>query len=85
MEERLVATTDNNAKELPARLERTSAREVIVAAVDLDPTCDYVIVPFTKKRGMEMVFTMRIFSTSTMRIEQAPKPFFVSVTFVRGL
>ena len=78
VEDRLIATSENKVKDLPPRLDRFHTREVVVGKVDLDMACDYVVIPYTKKRGMEMNFTMRIFSINATKIEQAAKPFFVS-------
>ena len=50
-------------------------REVAKASILLSPLYHYVIVPYTREWGVEMPYTMRIFTRQEMKVEALPELF----------
>ena len=49
------------------------SREVAKASIRLSPKFSYVLVPHTKKWGIELPYTVRIFTTGEMTVEALPE------------
>ena len=49
------------------------SREVAKASIRLSPKFAYVLVPHTKKWGIELPYTVRIFTTGEMTVEALPE------------
>ena len=64
--------TDSSKSRFAGLLPR---REVTKASIVLSPKYHYIIVPYTREWGVEMPYTMRIFTRQEMKVEALPELF----------
>ena len=62
--------TDSSKSSFAGRMPR---REVAKASIKLSPKYNYIVVPYTREWGVEIPFTMRVFTRQEIKVEALPE------------